>query len=68
VELVCVGLGCKFCRTGQYRFGGQIVWNWTVKIRVVENFVELYCIGFGTKFCGTGMYRIWGAKLWTRTV
>jgi hypothetical protein len=30
VELDCIGLGSKLCGTGLYRFGGQIVWNWTV--------------------------------------
>jgi hypothetical protein len=30
VELDCIGLRGKLCGTGLYRFGGQIVWNWTV--------------------------------------
>jgi hypothetical protein len=30
VELDCIGLGGKLGGTELYRFGGQIVWNWTV--------------------------------------
>jgi hypothetical protein len=30
VEMNCIGLGGKLIGTVVYRFGGQVVWNWTV--------------------------------------
>jgi hypothetical protein len=42
---IYVGVG-KLYVTGLFRFGRQIVWNWTVNLWGA-NCVEMYCIGLG---------------------
>jgi hypothetical protein len=49
-----VGRG-KLCVTGLYRFGGLILWTWTVYFWGA-NCMEMDSIGLGGKLFGTGLY------------